>query len=315
MAKLTSPRNSLRFLDPLQSWRYLADGLVLRTRHWQGPSHPELSTECPVKEPSSLRCFSLNVAHGRHMSTHQALLRRRTSEANVARIGEVISRTCADVVALQEADGPSTWSGNFDHVAALAVHAGLEHHVHGHHNPFSVGRLRVESGTALISRAPLAHSTSYPFNSNWRDTKGFVVAAMKVPQWNDLEVDLVSVHLDFLRPALRQRQIQQMADVLQSRRRPRIMLGDLNCSLLREKASWKVLEDLLDLRAWMPDRDLPTFPVHRPSRRIDWILASSELEFADYRTLRTPLSDHLGVVADLRLRDDEKNGGGERASK
>lgn len=292
----------MRFLDPLQSWRYLADGLVIRHRHWPGPNHPELSTEVPAKEPGSLRCFSLNVAHGRHMSTHQALLRRRTSEANVARIAEVVSRVDADLVALQEADGPSTWSGNFDHVATLAGHTGLGHHLHGRHNPFSVGRLRVESGTALLSRTPLSHSNSYPFNANWRDTKGFVVASMQVPQWGGFEVDVVSVHLDFLRPALRYQQILQMVEVLKERRRPRILLGDLNCSLHHERQTWNLFEDLLDLTAWAPERDLPTFPVQRPSRRIDWILASSQLEFADYRTLRTPLSDHLGVVADLRLR-------------
>jgi endonuclease/exonuclease/phosphatase family metal-dependent hydrolase len=301
MGKSSAPRNTSRFLDPLQSWRSLADGFTIRNRHWPGPSHPELSADCSDKAPDSLRCFSLNVAHGRHMSTHQALLRRRTSEANVARIGDVISEVNADVVALQEADGPSTWSGNFDHVATLANQSGLEHHVHGHHNPFSVGRLKVTSGTALLSRNPLGQPTSYPFNSNWRDTKGFVVAAVQVPQWNGLEIDLISVHLDFLRPALRHRQILQMAEVLQWRRRPRVMLGDLNCSLSRERSSWKLLEELLDLQAWSPERNQPTFPVHRPSRRIDWILASSELEFADYRTLRTPLSDHLGVVADLRL--------------
>lgn len=303
MGKLSWPRAGLRSLEPLQTWRHLADGLVMRTRHWPGPNHPELSSEMPGKDAGSLRCFSLNVAHGRHMATHQALLRRRTAENNVARIAGVVNRVGADLVALQEADGPSAWSGNFDHVATLAYHAGLEHHLRGDHNPFSIGRLRVESGTALLSRTPLERPSSYPFNTNWRDTKGFVVASLQVPQWHDLEIDVVSVHLDFLRPALRYQQLLQMVEVLQSRRRPRVVLGDLNCSLSRERPAWLLLEELLDLTPWAPERDLPTFPVHRPSRRIDWILASSELEFVDYRTLRTPLSDHLGVVADLRPRE------------
>lgn len=299
MSKSSRPRSGLRSFEPLPSLRHLADGLVMRTRHWPGPNHPELSSEVPGKEDACLRCFSLNVAHGRHMAAHQALLRRRTAEHNVERIAGVVQRVGADLVALQEADGPSSWSGNFDHVATLAYHAGLEHHLRGDHNPFSIGRLRVESGTALLSRTPLGRSSSHPFNSNWRDTKGFVVASLVVPQWRDFEIDVVSVHLDFLRPALRYQQILQMVEVLQGRRRPRIVLGDLNCSLSRERQAWALLEDLLDIHPFAPERDLPTFPVHRPSRRIDWILASPELEFVDYRTLRTPLSDHLGVVADL----------------
>lgn len=306
MSKLSWPKNGLRSIEPLQSWRYLTDGLVMRTRHWPGPDHPELSTDVPGKDDDTLRCFSLNVAHGRHMAAHQALLRRRTAENNVARIADVVNRVGADLVALQEADGPSTWSGNFDHVATLAYHAGMEHHLRGDHNPFSVGRWRLESGTALLSRTPLNHAVSYPFNANWRDTKGFVVASVQVPQWQDLEIDVVSVHLDFLRPALRYQQILQMIEVLQRRQRPLIVLGDLNFSLANEREAWVLLEELLDLCPWAPERDLPTFPVHRPSRRLDWILASREIEFASYRTLRTPLSDHLGVVADLRLKRPPK---------
>jgi endonuclease/exonuclease/phosphatase family metal-dependent hydrolase len=36
--------------------------------------------------------------------------------------------------------------------------------------------------------------------------------------------------------------------------------------------------------------------------RLDWILISEELDFAAYETLPDRLSDHLAVVADLRVR-------------
>jgi hypothetical protein len=36
--------------------------------------------------------------------------------------------------------------------------------------------------------------------------------------------------------------------------------------------------------------------------RLDWILVSDELEFGGYRTLPDQLSDHLGVVAEIRPR-------------
>jgi hypothetical protein len=46
-----------------------------------------------------------------------------------------------------------------------------------------------------------------------------------------------------------------------------------------------------------------TFPSWRPLVRLDWILITEELGFEAYQTLPDRLSDHLGVVATLGLRD------------
>ncbi len=53
--------------------------------------------------------------------------------------------------------------------------------------------------------------------------------------------------------------------------------------------------------AYRPELDQPTFPAASPARRLDWILASPELEFVTYRPVEAYLSDHLGVVAEVRL--------------
>lgn len=207
-----------------------------------------------------------------------------------------------DLVALQEADGPSIWSGNFDHVATLAEHAELTDHYRGEHNHMGIDPFRVSSGTAILSTWELANTESRRFGTNWRDTKGFVVGTVTVPEWGGMEIDVVSVHLDFLRPSLRKRQILDMVNALIHRRRPLVILGDLNCCWQQEKASLRIFNDMLGLRPYRPDDSTPTFPVHRPRRRLDWILVSDALDFCDYHTLRTPLSDHLGIVADLKLR-------------
>ena len=144
---------------------------------------------------------------------------------------------------------------------------------------------------------------SHRFSVSWRDTTGFVVAALEVPNWGGLSVDVVSVHLDFLAPSVRRKQILRMVDRLAHRRRPMVLLGDLNCCWQHEPRSMDLLVRHLGLQAHEPDSLTPTYPTHRPQRRIDWILTSPELDFHGYHTVHASLSDHLVLVADLTVRD------------
>lgn len=258
--------------------------------------------QVPPKGDRRLRFFSLNVAHGRRNSPENPFYRRRTVQRNISAIANTVKVLTPDVVALQEADGPSSWSGNFDHVASLAEQAELINHYRGDHNSVSLGNFNLASGTALLSKRPLRDPLSHRFRMSWRDTKGFVVATVAVPEWNGLEVDVVSVHLDFLAPRIRRRQILHMVERLVYRRRPLVLLGDLNCCFEREPESMELLADTLGLRAYAPEEDAPTFPSRRPRRRLDWVLISEELEFSGHHTVHVPLSDHLVLVADLHLK-------------
>lgn len=266
-----------------------------------GADHPALSSsaQVPPKRGQALRLVSLNLAHGRRVSAHQAFLKRSTAEDNVGQVAKLLRQLAPDVVALQEADGPSAWSGNFDHVATLAHRAQLDDHFRGDHNPFGSVRYPLKSGTALVAGLPLSDQLSERFATNWRDTKGFVVASATVPQWGDLKIDMVSVHLDFLRPAIRKRQILRLVHALIHRRRPLLVMGDLNCCLQKESSTFELFREHLDLHAHQPEVPAPTFPSNNPRRRLDWVLASKELAFGGYHTLRSPLSDHLAVVADV----------------
>jgi endonuclease/exonuclease/phosphatase family metal-dependent hydrolase len=246
-----------------------------------------------------LRLLTLNVAHGRRTGPHQALLKSPVLERNLRDIALAVKGLGPDVVALQEADGPSAWSGNFDHVATLARLADLGDFYRGEHNPWGLGRFRLSSGTALLARWPLSEPASQRFALSWRDTKGFVVATVAVPEWEGLEVDLASVHLDFLTPAARRRQIAHLVEALGRRQRPLVLLGDLNCCWRRDPRSMDLLTEELGLTAHQPHARVPTFPASRPRRRLDWILVSPELQFVAYRTLPVPLSDHLGVLAEV----------------
>lgn len=255
----------------------------------------------PPKPPCHLRLVTLNAAHGRRDAPHQAFCRRQTTQRNLESIGEAIRHLAPDVVALQEADGPSAWSGNFDHVATLAELAVLRAHYRGDHNPFGFGRFPLASGTALLARYPLLQPISRRFGAHGADTKGFVLATVEVEEWGGRELDLVSVHLDPTVAALRRRQIGTLIDTLRERRRDLVVLGDLNCCWDRDPGSMDLLTGALDLKAYRGDRAIPTFPSARPRHRLDWILISRGLAFRGYATVAARLSDHLGVVADLAL--------------
>lgn len=249
--------------------------------------------------PGQLRILTWNVAHGRGTAFHQALLRPATIRANLTAIGGVLQREQADVVALQEVDGPSRWSGEFDQSQLLAEAAGFSHRVRGAHGR-SVGPIALDYGTALLAQHRLDAPRSVRFEESWRDNKGFVVASIELPG-TGRSVDVVSLHLDFLDPMVRQRQVERMIDELRDRGRPLIVVGDFNCGL-RGRSALRTLTRALALRP-APDQDQATFPAPDPRRRLDWVLVSPELEIVASRTLPDVLSDHRAVVADIALKD------------
>jgi endonuclease/exonuclease/phosphatase family metal-dependent hydrolase len=233
-----------------------------------------------------LRVMTLNVAHGRGTALHQTRLQRGEVEANLEAIARVLRRERPDVLALQEADGASFWSGGFDHVARLSEVAGYPHRFRGRH----VDAPKLSYGTALLATRPLEHPVSHRFaRSLPTPLKGFVVATVG-------DLDVVSVHLDFLREGVRRRQVAELVEAWRVRDRPLILLGDFN---VEWGATLRHLTDALGLHAFAPEAtDLGTFQ----DRRLDWILISHGLEFVRYAVVADVLSDHQAVVAEVRVR-------------
>jgi endonuclease/exonuclease/phosphatase family metal-dependent hydrolase len=242
--------------------------------------------------------MSLNLAHGRRDGDHQALLSGDAIRANLDDVAAVVAREAPDLVALQEADGASFWSGRFDHVERVANMARLPYFVHGHH----VRCPLLSYGTAIASRSKPIEPVSHTFSASPPTmSKGLVIASYDWPGSEGRQIDVVSVHLDFARAAVRQSQVRQMSGWLRDRGRPMIVLGDFNCDFDDEDGSLRTLADELRLEAFEPAAQQATFPA--TGERLDWILISPELEFVDYRLLPDVLSDHAAVVAEMRLRE------------
>lgn len=239
--------------------------------------------------------MTLNIAHGRKDGANQILQSTEQIKANLDTIASMLKRERPDLVALQEADGPSIWSGNFSHVAYLAEKAGYSYSVRGAH----VDGMKLSYGTAFLSKYPLNSAISTTFKpSPPTFSKGFVLAHLTFA--NSLENQFVSVHLDFSRDTIRQKQIETMIETLSVNSKPLIIMGDFNCDWKKQSAL-QILANKLNLSAYQPDstaENMITFPFSK--KRLDWILLSKEFEFVSYKVIPDIVSDHLGVIAEIR---------------
>ncbi len=224
------------------------------------------------------------------------MLGKKRIESNLDQVTAVLLGERADVVALQEADGPSIWSGRFDHVAYLAERAEMPHFFRGEH----VRGMKLNYGTALLSRHPLCDIVTHTFApAGPRPTKGIVVAGLRCPAGSERMLDVASIHFDFSSRSVRRKQAEEVIQLLAPRRRPLVLMGDFNCGFGGTEGTLEELASALGLKAYKPTADMATFPLRNV--RLDWILVSAELEFRNYATLPDVLSDHRAVVATLDL--------------
>jgi len=260
---------------------------------------------CPdgtvIVERDFLRVVTLNMAHGRKDARNQMFLKEKTIRENLLELGGLLDRADADMIALQEADGPSKWSGKFDHVKFLSENTMYDCTIHGIHASNRI----YDFGTALISKHPFNGGFVHSFKpSKPTTTKGFTMAAIDWNPGNTLaqpvRVKFVSVHLDFSRRSVRRSQIDEMTRALSAIDGPMVLMGDFNTDWQTEESSLKYLAENLNLMVFEPHAEgLSTYG--EKGARLDWILASPELEFAKYAVYPDIVSDHYAVAAELTL--------------
>jgi len=254
-----------------------------------------------VLQSELLRVATLNIAHGRRDRANQMLLSEATVRANLTYLAALLDRSQADAIALQEADAASAWSGKFDHVRFLLDNSRYRCSVHGIH-----ARNRLYAfGTALISPLAFRGTFTHSFQpSRPTTTKGFSVGALA---WNPggrlpepVLVKIASVHLDFSRRSVRRSQVGELVRVLGNIEGPLVLMGDFNTDWKTEDSSLRAIADGLDLKVYEPDsEELGTYG--DSGSRLDWILVSRDLEFQHHEVFPDIVSDHLAVVADIRL--------------
>ncbi|MBT3381651.1 MAG: hypothetical protein HN742_13815 [Lentisphaerae bacterium] len=253
-----------------------------------------------------LTVMTINLAHGRKVARSQGFQSKATIRSNLQDIASVIDRGGAHVVAVQEADSRSWWNGTFDHAAYVAREAAFPYAVVGDH----VSGWGLHYGTGLLSRLELQDPVAHTFHrSRPCFSKGFTVATVTISPMQ--QVDVVAVHLDFSSHRMRVSEIEEMADALEERLtgRPVIVMGDFNSEWIRRRSVVREFAGRLGLSTWEPESEtVVTFPDF--GARLDYILISDELEFVSHAVLEDVVSDHLAVVATVRLRSKAAPGMG-----
>lgn len=248
---------------------------------------------------SVLRVATLNLAHGRKDSINQLFVWESTFKENLDDVADVLAQYKPHVVALQEADDVSRWSGSFDHVAYLAAAAEYPWRTHVSN---AEGWL-YSYGTALLSAQPIAETIKHTFQPSPPTLdKGFVLAQI---EWSSddksRKIDIISVHLDFSRQSVRDAQIGEMLEILSTRTNPTIILGDFNSEWLAETS---VIKELAEKSRFITYKPEAANCNSYKDKRLDWILISKDMEFTSYQVLPDTLSDHAMVIADIRFIDD-----------
>ena len=258
----------------------------------------------PVIAAASLSLLTLNVSHGRNTAVNQVLVGKERTYENLDRIAELLSATAADVVALQEADAPSRWSGGFDHVEYIAEQAEYPCLLHGLHSQSWMSTY----GTALLSRVELLDPGSVQFQpSPPSKQKGYVHAQLLLQTDTGAQrITLATVHFDFLSRKTRDSQVTEMVSGLLQIGGPLIVLGDINSEWHADESHVRKLADDLNLLAFEPENEgLGTYK--KPTgKRLDWILISGGLEFRAYKVLPDIVADHFAVYAEVAFKEQRE---------
>jgi len=253
-----------------------------------------------------LSVLTLNLAHGRKDAFNQMLQKTSTTRHNLEEIADFLSNSGADLIALQEADAPSRWSGKFNHVDFVSQKSPYPCRIHASH----AHKRLYDFGTALLSRVPYTGSLSHTFAPSPPTTnKGFVMGKVL---WNPdgqlqepITVSVISVHLDFSRKKVREAQTEEMRTMLLDIATPLIIMGDFNTDWTTDESAIKAIVANGNLKVYQPEaRQLGTYK--NGKHRLDWILISKDLEFVSYEVPQIVLSDHQPVLASLRLLENSQ---------
>lgn len=249
----------------------------------------------------TLTLVSINLAHGRQSSINQLLVTRKKTYQNLDDIAAFLLKYDADVVALQEADSPSPWSGDFHHVDYLAQQARFPFYAYTEHARLLIGNY----GTAIMSSLPMTAALGLTFPSTPPTaSKGFTLAQLEWSngEGNVTQIDVISVHLDFSRETVRIQQLDELVTVLKTRENPLIIMGDFNSEWLAEQYLIDSVAERSEMHVYQAaSEDLSTYK----DQRLDWILLTKGFEFDSYRIATEVLSDHRAIIANIRINDSQ----------
>lgn len=253
------------------------------------------------------RLLTFNIAHARGpLPVHQGLRSAAKLRSNLLKIARLIQRLEVDIIALQEIDENSRWSGSFDHLAFLREHTGLAHGAHGVHNRRG-GRYHLNYGNAFLSRWPVHHEETVPFGRGTVGEKGFQFVELDTPAGR---LPLVNIHLNHRSRPQRLKQIAQLMRYLDEQhahrsarwRTPAIVCGDFNNPSHKPDATAILLGYFEQTNNYtLLPKAGRTFPSAWPAWALDYVFLPEQCREPRAEIVRSMLSDHRPVLVEFSL--------------
>ena len=213
----------------------------------------------------------------------------RNTSRNLVRITDFIRSQTPDIVGLVEVDIGSWRSGTVNQAESIARAIGHAPHFENKYGLKSINRqlpiLRMQ-GNAFLTRYPTAAQRVHYFELG---VKRLIM---------ELELDevcLFLVHLS-LKYRHRHRQMHHLASLVRNASKPVIVAGDFN-------TLWGDYEiELFAAATGLRNANAagaPSWPSHRPTRQLDFILHSPAITVRHFEMPRVGFSDHLPLVCDF----------------
>ena len=254
------------------------------------------------------RIVTFNIAHGRGLSPFQGLHGRQRFQRNLRRIARLFDELEPDIVALQEIDENSRWSGSFDHLDYLNAFADFPHVVFGVNNR-RTGGYHLNYGNAILSRHRIAAWENINFGTRKVGGKGFLFAEIDV---GGRLLPVVNIHLHYRSRVHRFRQIEKLMEYLNTKREhrrthwaaPPILCGDLNNPSHRLDATASLFHyfSLQGHYTLHPPQGVRTYPAPWPRRSLDFIFLPPACRVFHCQVVRCNLSDHRPVMVEFTLK-------------
>jgi len=274
-----------------------------------GKLDPSLTGSEPSVPEGTFCIMTYNIAHGRGTGIHQALTGTKRIRNNLDAVAQYVANVSPDVAGFQEVDIDCNWSGNFNHAEHVRDKSGYPHVCYGVNN-VNEGDYRLNYGNAIVSKHPIISHENHAFGDAAVGEKGFVVADIEI---DGVTITFTNAHLDFKHAKNRRRQVEKMVEILKQVKHPLVVMGDFNCELDGGEDSVRFLVDSLGLSSWKFKRgECRTFPSHKPNVGIDFVFISDEMEFVGCVAPAKVLSDHLPVIAVIKMKNHNILEGGRR---
>ena len=217
---------------------------------------------------------------------------------DLERIAKVIEDSGAEIIGLQEVDNHWAERSNFEDQAKwLAERLGM-HYTYAANldrDPLNLGEPRRQYGTAVLSNYPIIDAENYSLTKIGNtEQRGLLETVINVKGHH---LKFYNTHLA-LTSAERDIQVKEIIEIASRTEGPKVIMGDLNA-----KPDSNEMQPLFASYkdAFADQNDAYTIPADLPTRRIDYIFTSKEMQTNHAEVISTIASDHLPIVAELIL--------------